>query len=1267
VIKKIGLSAALVIAAAVLGAILLAPSLAQRHRADIEALAADFAGIPVAIGGVTLGWSGWRPQLRLRQFRLLDPVNGETAMQFDSVDLQLDPLASLAAWEVTPSHLALNGQRITLIRTPAGRIVIEGLDDSDSAFLPWLMQRPGVSIHYGQVIWHDQQRGRAPLVLSDVALSGENAGERHHLKGSMKLPGELGESLDLTLDATGDVFSGTAGGELFLDARGLRPAAALNLQPALGLDIAGGLAAARLRVGWSRGELTGVQGDFTGRSLDVTATVNPDIRLHVEEVHGHVNAARGEGGQWRVGLESFKLTTGHGQWPETQLSLTVSAPQAGADREIAGQAGFLRIEDIVPLVPGLAATGNDWSKLIQMQPRGDLRDLDFGFYPGRAGADRLSLRAQFEGLGGAPVGELPGFAGLTGYVEANGSEGLLRLAEAPFSFDAPTLFNLPLRLDSLMGELRWTRGGQGWSFQSSGLDLRNQDLALKLHGGIEINQEGKLVSDLYADLARFQAASLSNYLPLVVPVEARDWLKQAILGGNVHGGRMVLRGPLAQFPFDPGLGEFNISLQVRDGILHYSPGWPQIEDIETSLLFQGRKLTIQASTGRILGAAIHDVTTVLPNLGEGGKRVLVHGFAKGPVAEGFRFLANSPLRGQVGRHIDPLAVDGDFRLELGLNIPLGAEHETTVRAQVGFPGNTVKVKGRDILFQSFTGKLIFTEEEWAGQGIQARLFERPVRLDLEGDSRDAWLTIHGQADRGFLSNQLKTSSGVMPPKAAKFLQGIQGETSWTAWVDLARPLDHPDVTDNLKVVSDLSGLAIEAPAPLGKSAGTTRRFELITSLSKDAHRPLQLKLGDLSARIGWATDEVAHKQAAPATKRSRLQIGLTGSVDQLSLSEWMAYLDDGADAAAKPPPEAGPAEAEIQGDVRIARLEAFGHYFEHLRLKSSAAQGRWRFNVDGSSAKGQLRAARRAGEGLIVEADLDRLRLSQPKPASPGMDLNPGDLPTLSLHCKQFAFKSLELGEMHLMARPRAEGMEVAKLSLLSPAVTVNASGVWEVGDENQASRFDIDVTGPKLGDLLANFGYSTANLDGGRTAMGIHAHWPGTPADFALAKLNGSLKLYVTQGRLLDVENRVGRIFGLLSIYTLPRRLFLDFDDLFKKGFTFDKIEGLFRIEDGNAFTNDLFMEGPSARIEVTGRTGLAEQDYDQVITVTPALASSLPLASALFGPAGAGVGAAVFLAEQIFPAIPTQIDKVLSQQYAITGQWDAPVVRRYSAQAGK
>ena len=155
-------------------------------------------------------------------------------------------------------------------------------------------------------------------------------------------------------------------------------------------------------------------------------------------------------------------------------------------------------------------------------------------------------------------------------------------------------------------------------------------------------------------------------------------------------------------------------------------------------------------------------------------------------------------------------------------------------------------------------------------------------------------------------------------------------------------------------------------------------------------------------------------------------------------------------------------------------------------------------------------------------------------------------------------------------------------------------------------------------------------------------------------------MQLNIDKGRFLDIEPKAGRLFGLLSLQTLPRRLSLDFSDLFSKGLSFDEISGDFTIEDGNAYTNNLAMEGPSAEIVVTGRTGLSRKDYDQLVTVTPQVSDSLPIASALFGPIGLGIGAVLFLAGEMFDSIPRQIDKLLRYQYTITGSWDNPVIER-------
>jgi uncharacterized protein YhdP len=132
--------------------------------------------------------------------------------------------------------------------------------------------------------------------------------------------------------------------------------------------------------------------------------------------------------------------------------------------------------------------------------------------------------------------------------------------------------------------------------------------------------------------------------------------------------------------------------------------------------------------------------------------------------------------------------------------------------------------------------------------------------------------------------------------------------------------------------------------------------------------------------------------------------------------------------------------------------------------------------------------------------------------------------------------------------------------------------------------------------------------------------------------------------------------VLGLISLNNLPRRLSLDFSDLFAKGFSFDEIDGSFVLDDGNAYTNDLFVNGPAALIEISGRIGLAEQDYDELVTVTPYVKTGLPLAGTLAG--GPAVGAVLLVAETLLEDRLGPLNRIARKQYSVTGPWSEPVI---------
>jgi uncharacterized protein YhdP len=79
--------------------------------------------------------------------------------------------------------------------------------------------------------------------------------------------------------------------------------------------------------------------------------------------------------------------------------------------------------------------------------------------------------------------------------------------------------------------------------------------------------------------------------------------------------------------------------------------------------------------------------------------------------------------------------------------------------------------------------------------------------------------------------------------------------------------------------------------------------------------------------------------------------------------------------------------------------------------------------------------------------------------------------------------------------------------------------------------------------------------------------------------------------------------------------------------------------------------MDSPSAKVFVTGKTGLRSQVYDQQMFITPKVRQTLPVIGSIV--AGSGVGWGLLLFQKMFKKI---IDKTVEIEYTIKGTWDKP-----------
>src|SRR5690625_3554840 len=231
----------------------------------------------------------------------------------------------------------------------------------------------------------------------------------------------------------------------------------------------------------------------------------------------------------------------------------------------------------------------------------------------------------------------------------------------------------------------------------------------------------------------------------------------------------------------------------------------------------------------------------------------------------------------------------------------------------------------------------------------------------------------------------------------------------------------------------------------------------------------------------------------------------------------------------------------------------------------------------------------------------------------------PTELPPLHMLIESLRLNGFDLGRLRLESHARSEGMEFELLEVEGPSLKLNGHGRWIVRQAQPVTEFEGRLSTERLSDLLDVLGLET-RLDSALSEVSLRGSWPGAPSDFVLARLDGQLELAMHNGRILDAQPGAGRLIGLISLSAVPRRLMLDFRDVFGQGLSFDRIEGGFDLEKGVATTGGLVLKSPSASITVTGQTDLGAQTYNQIIRVEPSAGATLPVTG---GPAGGPAGA--------------------------------------------
>ncbi|MBA4330232.1 MAG: TIGR02099 family protein [Polaromonas sp.] len=748
------------------------------------------------------------------------------------------------------------------------------------------------------------------------------------------------------------------------------------------------------------------------------------------------------------------------------------------------------------------------------------------------------------------------------------------------------------------------------------------------------------------------------------------------------------------------------SIQPREAL-----AWPALNSLEGELVFDRASLQVNGASGRVAGLTglqIVKADARIPDLMHSAT-VQVTAELKGPLSDALGFVNTSPLGEITGKALARTVAGGSADYKFQLTLPLADMDKTRVQGTVSVAGNDVQFTPDTPQLGRLKGLVSFSESGFAIAGGQARLLGGEVRL--EGGTRaapsagarpaagaqdfpDAAVVIRAQGS--------VTAEGLRQARelgmAARLGAHASGSTAYTASLGFRKGMTE------ISVASSLQGMALSLPAPLTKSADSSLplRFEnTAVRASAGAGPPLQDQLSLSVGRLASVLYLRDISGAEPRVLRGAMAIGLetgesaplpdSGVVANINLARvdidaWEKVLEasgDPAGAASTAPSRLTPASAVLSYlptsmAIRAKELLLDGRTLHNVVLGGSRDGLTWRANIDATELNGyvEFRQPGGAGSGRLY-GRLSRLSLGQgtAREVEAILDEQPAGIPALDIVVEDLELRGKKLGRVEVEAINRGAGTvareggvrewRLNKLNIIMPEATLTASGNWVAVNAQQATggrapaerrrtvmnfRLDIDDSG----ELLRRFGMADV-IRRGKGRLEGQIAWMGSPLSLDYPSLNGQFNVNVASGQFLKADPGIAKLLGVLSLQALPRRLTLDFRDVFSEGFSFDFVRGDVSITQGLAFTNNLQMKGVNAAVLMEGSADIAKETQNLTVVVVPEInAGTASLIATVINPA---IGIGTFLAQYFLRRPLTQ---AATQEFHIDGTWDNPKITK-------
>lgn len=1197
-------------------------------------------GAQIKIGEISAKWQGFGPAIVLRNLELIQNEQSPLNLNIAETFIEIDFWESVLAWQIQSNRFDLREMELTIdvasiSQEKAKYPIVDALEKL------FLQQLQLFSISQSKIIINTINNQQQVVLIDQV--SWVNKDEHHQGVGQLQVEEIAKNSSSFILDLYGnqEALFGTffAKGE------------EVDLSPWIEQWIPSNHKLVESRgsfVMWASikdKSLQSVQLDLSNSRFDWQNpdNVSAENNIKVAVLGGQINASP-LNNEWLFNLNNLTMQINDNVLVSNWLG---KIDQTGALSLQHKQP--IKIAPVLPML-ALALEPGQMESLESLRPEATLNSLNIH----RTLGGEMALNAAITGLTWQQTTLIPGMADLATELNWFNGNGRLNLKGKSGQLSINKLLPDNIEYQRFYADLYIQSSENGFNILSENA-LFNSDL-------ISLNPSFYFSSDdQYLAFATTIEAIDVLQLPQLYPTglmgeSVKGYLMDALQQGQVRNAQLLWHGRVNQFPFEQGQGIFQAQVNVGNGNLKFAPQWPALTNFDVNLLFENESLTMSSQKGRLLDVELKNLSAIIPRL-DGNAVLTIDADAQASGPQVTNLMLQSNLADTLGKTLQQVQVNGALETQLNLTIPFSDE-EIVAKGKVLLTGNSVELPSLNILLEQANGTVNFVNNKIDASDLKGQLLQQPIALELTGK----------QEDKGYQTDININGNWDVTPLLQSYAPGLakylSGNSDWTA--NIALTLPNQGYQYSAQIISDLTELSSDLPAPFAKINKQSMPL-VVSSQGNEKASSIRATLGqDVEFNGNLPHEDMQFSRAHLALGQSDLMgmglgFSISANMQELDATPWYNVINtliSDLPASDDKPLLESPKRIFINADSALIASQRF----TGLEMVAKNTSDSWLFDINAKETRMEMVLYKDwLNKGVDIKADFIELKKWQRKQspddgtqsiADIDFSANIDTLPPLNFSCTRCRLLENDLGKIDFNLSRSATGMKIEQVRLKNTHGLFYGSGDWFLNNNQSSTRLTGEFSSSDFGAFLKGFKLNSGIKDS-KASSKFDLSWKRAPYEFNFDSLNGQIEWGLSDGYLTEISDQGSRIFSLLSLDSLIRKLQLDFRDIFAKGFFYDKIDGSFQLENGIAYTQDTLVDGGAGEISMHGYTDLNAQQLNYQIEFTPNVTSSLPVIVAWM------VNPATALAALALDQMLTSAKVISNIKFSLTGALDDPQLK--------